>query len=194
MEPNHSESFLYRTNNPQGLHKSEADHIAHFIVRMKQRFDLDITPEGYHEILSNLMKNGTMIYKVSTMNSIWEIKVHGKLIWVIYGNNSRDREDLPARLKTALTPYDGYPVPLKLAHIFDHHSFTVEVKRVVNQMIALSNELDFNDKKSFFIQDYPSSLKSGALVFKLNGNSDMPKLMGIAVKYLIGENTPMDIY
>lgn len=28
MEPNHSESFLYRTNNPQGLHKSEADHIA----------------------------------------------------------------------------------------------------------------------------------------------------------------------
>ena len=183
MEPNHSETYLRRLNNPKNDHKPESDHISHVQKRFKQRFNIDITVPEYYELLQASMKHHTYLYDLSSATTIWEINYKGKLIWILYA--TKCREELPARIKTVLIPFSGYPAPNAFSSVYDHRTFTQAIEDTMQEMIDLSAELDLNDKKTFFLNEtHHPALKKGALKYKINENQKSNAMITIAVKYL----------
>jgi len=188
VQPAHSESYLFRVNNPNGYFKPESEHIAHVKQRMKERFDLDITTEDYYEILRDAQVNHTRVYKINHDNSIWSLTYRGVNLWLLYGAKGRNVGflELPARIKTVLRPFDQYVVPARLSHLYDHISFTAKINESIEKMREVSVLLDLNDKKSFFMRDdIHQNIKVGALRIVMDGPQITTTLVSIALGHIV---------
>jgi len=174
----HSEGYLKRQFNPKSYVKCEAEHIAHFKLRLKERFNIEIDTEQYYRILANLKKEGVRIYGINCGNAIYSVTIYGKEVWIIYGKKN---DKIADRLKTALLPFKGYIVPDKLSRRMNHTMFSSLIKDQIEEFKALSKELDLNNKKAFFTRGLHHLLAAGALLYKLHGNENNLKLIGIAV-------------
>lgn len=139
MKTQHSESFNKRINNPNNEFKSEEEHMAHFKLRFKERFDVELTTEQYYTILDRAINstNGKLVYKPSRTSSIIEMIIEGHLTWVLYGKKGVNKElniVIPARLKTVMIPYTTYIVPVDLSKKYNHTTFTDVVNETINKI------------------------------------------------------------
>lgn len=182
-----STGYIRRRENPHGLTKSEAEHIAHFKLRLKERFDIHLTDKQYYEMLKKPQKF-KCLYHLSVHTTLREGTINGKKVWVLYASKDHRRGvDLPARFKTALLPDTGfYIVPKDLSYIYDHEQFTAKLNETIAYMKKLSEKLDLNDKKSFFIKHVNEhrTIKYGALHYKLKGEASRLNLISTAVDYI----------
>jgi len=184
----HSEKFLWRKNNPYGLSKPEAEHIEHFMQRMLERFNIIISIGEYYAIINDIQNNKARhIYSTNSSNGIFSINLHGQEVWVMYGGVS---DDIPARLKTAIRPHDQFILPDALSHVYNQTSFSKAVYEVIEQFKQLSEQIDLNDKKIFFMTSKAHPvLKKGALMYKQYGeNCDKLHFYSMAIRHLIREN------
>lgn len=179
-----STGFIRRRDNPHGLTKSEGEHIAHFKLRLKERFGINLTTSEYYELLKKAHKFKSL-YNLSVHTSLREGTIKGKRVWVLYASKDNRRNiDLPARFKTALIPDIGhFIVPKELSYHYDHEQFTCRINETIAQMKKLSEKLDLNNKKAFFIGGEHEKLKAGALKYKTVKDSRII-LINIAVSYI----------
>ncbi len=159
----HTDSYNTRRNNPTHRSKSESEHIVHFIMRLKERFDIECSVNQYYDLISNI-GDAKILYKINSSNGVYEITFNNKTLWVIYGCKSGE---LPARLKTALIPYKLFPVPDVLSDEYDTESFTLKVKHLALDCVQLSNNINLDDRKTFFTDTkYGNGLKHVILLVK----------------------------
>lgn len=166
--PQHSESFKARMNNPNHSFKSEQDHIDHFKLRIKERFNIDLTTEQYYELLDRIKSHSTngVVYKLTINSHIIEMIIEDKLVWVIYGKQSLDKQtnnEIPARLKTALVPYQTYLVPAALANKYNHTSFTEKINNTINKIVNVAETINYKKPKSVKVLKMFSSTMIGAI-------------------------------
>lgn len=170
---NHSDTFRSRVNNRDLNTKSEEEHIAHFKLRMKERFDIDLTTDQYYEILKQVRENTkfNLVYKLNGNSSINEAIVEGKLVWVVYGRPEKKRLDheseLKPRLKTVLFPHHIYLVPPQLANRYDHQRFTEKVNKTIEQIIRVSNQINLRKQNPYkVLSQLPEKLRSLAKKYR----------------------------
>lgn len=156
--------------------KPESEHIAHFILRVKERLELDCTIEDYYEILSNISKS-IKIYDINCSNQIRQVIFRNVTMWVIYGKKSKGI--IPARLKTALKPYELFIVPDVLSRQYTTHTFTLKINSTLLYCFTKTLNLDLKDKKTFFINNDKNPLKHiilTAKILKLSKGENCEKL------------------
>lgn len=182
IKPEHSKRYLERRQNI-GLTKPISEHIEHFKQRLLERFNITFSTDDYYNLLNRISK-GKPLYKINGGNTLIQVEIEGKIVWVLYG----PKNDLqPSRLKTVLIPWVAFLTPDNLSHIYSHKTFTVVVNEIIEEFIKLSHTVDFNnpnDKKRFFSQnEVPKTMQTGAYFYnKFMGNKE--SLIRIAVAHL----------
>lgn len=187
---NHSETFRKRIKNRDLNSKSETDHITHFITRMKERFNIDLTVEQYYEMLKDVIRNAktNLVYKLNANSSINETTINGKLVWVIYGRPEKKKFDneteLVARLKTALIPHMVYIVPPRLAQKYDHNQFTEKVISTIAKIKSISDQINMKKQNPYkVLSQLPPDLRHLGKRYTKDKNVDSHWLQAI-VNYL----------
>jgi len=183
--PQHSKGYLERRASI-GKTKPIGEHIEHFKQRLKERFDIEFTTNDYNALLSKLVHNTHPyhLYKVNCGTSLIRVEIQGKPVWIIY---SGKRNDLPARLKTALIPFKGYIVPDCLSDYFDHKTFSVAINETIEYFIKLAESLNLNDpvkRKEFFTQSSIHKTALAGAYFYIKNNHDRLSLIHLAVRHL----------
>ncbi len=178
----HSENYLARNNNPQNRFKPFKYHREHFITRLKERFEIEITEEEYANLVDHIGSGEPKkIYSINEGNTVYSMIINGKEVWVLYG---RKGNKLPARLKTAMLPH-RFLVPDCVSHLFNHETFTNEVIASINSIKKLSEDIDLEDKVKFFSRkDLPEQIKFAALKFKEFNNEFAIEVMKPAINII----------
>lgn len=175
-----------RRNNPHGLVKPMEEHIELFKRRLVEKFGIEITTKEYYDLVANIAR-AKSVYRLNTQTGIYSMMIKGVEVWVIYGIAS---ERIPARLKTAMVPYQRLLVPDEFADDYTCEEFTAKVNEFIEYVKNVSTELDLNNKKEFFMRtDISRFIKSAACKFKEHPDTTKLTLLSMAVKYLISDES-----
>lgn len=140
-------------------------YFPHFQQRLKERYNLDITLDEYHELNAQELK---IMYKLSANNKLGTLEFKGIEIIVI-------KYRQPTLLKTALTSKQLMPAPLEAKkrgitrHMFheDLEILSKEVEKVKQIFIEM------NDKRAYFVNKpggYPDWMYSMAYFWDKTGH------------------------
>ena len=131
---------------------------SHFITRLKERYDIDLTESEYDE----LKGNSENLYKLSALKNFVLIKIKDKHVFCIR-KSAENRDKLggkwagvrvPTRLVTCLSPGSRMPVPLSLKRKgYDSEKFEQEINDAIKKVIELEYELQRVGYKDFFMKN-----------------------------------------
>ena len=186
---------MYRTP------KSYEETREHFVQRLKERYDMDLTNDEYNKLVSRdfLYQN---IYKVNGLTLVIWAKIKNKHVLCIY--KKKENRDflggeykgvkMPSRLVTCLKINDKMPVPFSLIREgFDKEKFEKEVNNVITQVVELSKEIGEVGKAEFFKNNKSHFLLKGmAVSWYLRGEISISAAINY-IKYKIYENKIINI-
>ncbi len=137
---------------------------AHFIQRLKERYDVSITEDEYDDIIKK--KPGwLMAYSLGSHKLVW-LRIKDKMVLCVYAKKS-DYKPLnihtPAKLVTCLELSKRLPVPAYLiASGFDKYGgFDNEMDKLVGQVISLAEEHRRVGDREFFINNPAHQMLKG---------------------------------
>jgi hypothetical protein len=132
-----------RLNNPFNLYKSEAKHIEHTMLRLKERHNLEITLDEYYELLKLVQKTGDPLYRLNSSNSVVRVWFKDQLIWLIYASGSDFKNTrIPARIKTILHKnFVGYPVPTRFGMEISGETLAEDVRKIIEEIKIFSHTI-----------------------------------------------------
>ena len=132
-----------RLNKPNNLSKTEGEHIAHVIDRLKERFNIMASKEDYYELLELAQSEVITLYRINCSNTVKLLTFKEKEMLVIYGRKTGvNRMNLPARIKTVLFPDMKYTVPDELKKQgIDQENFTKQIADTIEEMNAFAKTI-----------------------------------------------------
>jgi hypothetical protein len=162
----------------------------HFIFRLNQRYDIDITNDEYDSITKDREKF-IELYKINNYVELVYVPIKEKFVLCVYVRKKKRRkmvyDEQPPKLKTCLVLDEYLPCPNILRKInrfrFDREVFVKEIDNLIRQVMELSYEYYSVGKKNFFTNNKSDmQLKTATHRWCEYGIVDFNKLIQYLVK------------
>ena len=123
---------------------------AHFIIRLKERYDIQLSEQEYDDIIERQFKlncpGKINLYALTGSTNLYYIKIKNRWVLCVYvGGRAK-------RLKTALDVNGYAPVPITLRRIgLTSGVFELEVNKIIEMAYSLIPVINSMSRKEFFV-------------------------------------------
>lgn len=169
--------------------KPYADIREHFIMRLKERYNIIITNDEYDEIVKN--NDYIRIYNLSFRRKLVWAKIKNENVLCIHNKKIKDIRESSLLTCLPFSQENRLPVP-KIFGIndFDSINFEESVNIILKEVFTLLNDYYSMGTKNFFI-NHPTNINYKAIIhfWNKNGEIDLDRVIDYVVKKFIADGT-----
>jgi hypothetical protein len=136
------------------IQRDPADVRAHFIQRLKERYNIDITEHEYDRLLKTSKLH--FLYRIRKTMSVVFIRIKGTPVLCLYQRKQKTHTitgvQVQARLVTCFTMEQRIPCPgILIKKGYNRENFEKDMNDIIKQVHELSYEFNKVGAKDFFL-------------------------------------------